>query len=50
MVPEDILNVLQLKENDNIELHLDLFSLPAMDFSRIRRILFDYESLDMEVS
>ena len=50
MVPEDILRVLGLKEGDHIELQFDLFSLPAMDFSRIRRILFDYESLDMEVS
>jgi len=42
MVPEDLLTVLGLKEGDWIELHFDLFSLPALDFSRIKRILFDY--------
>jgi len=50
MVPEDILAVLGLKEGDLIELHFDLFSLPALDFSRIKRILFDYKSLDTDIS
>jgi|LauGreDrversion4_2_1035121.scaffolds.fasta_scaffold41926_5 hypothetical protein len=50
MVPEDILGVLGLKEGDMIELHFDIFSLPALDFSRMKRILFDYESLDTEIS
>jgi hypothetical protein len=50
MVPEDILRILGLKEGDNIELQFDLFQLPAMDLSRVKRIIFEYESLDTEIS
>jgi len=29
---------------------LDLFALAAFDFSKLKRILFDYESLELDIS
>ena len=50
MVPEIILNILGLKEGDDLELQLDIFELAAFDFSKLKRILFDYESLELDIS
>ena len=29
---------------------MDLFALAAFDFSKLKRILFDYESLELDIS
>ena len=50
MVPEIILDILDLKVGDKIELQLDLFAIAGFDLSRLKRILFDYDSLGLEVS
>lgn len=50
MIPEDILAMLGLIEGDNVELQFDLFQLPALDFSRIKRIMFDFESINPDQS
>jgi hypothetical protein len=50
MIPEIILDILDLKVGDDIELQLDLFAIAGFDLSRLKRILFDYDSLGLEVS
>jgi hypothetical protein len=50
MVPEIILDILELKVGDKVELQLDLFGIAGFDLSKLKRILFDYDTLGLEVS
>ena len=44
IVLQDILDVLQLKEGDIVEIHYDLFQAASSTLTKIKRILFDFEN------
>ena len=47
---QDILDVLQLKEDDIVEIHYDLFQAASSILTKIKRILFDFENYKMTTS
>ena len=44
IVLQDMLDVLQLKEGDTVEIHYDLFQAASNDLTKIKKILFDFEN------
>ena len=41
---QDVLDVLQLKKGDEVEIHYDIFQSAVSDLAKLKKILFDFRS------
>eukprot|EP00347_Sterkiella_histriomuscorum_P017410 403349482 len=43
---QDLLHIMNLQEGDQIELNFDMFQMVGLDFTKLKRIVFDFDSLN----